>query len=361
MKERTNTAKWLEKQGRWQIAVQKDGVRKTFTSSRPGREGQREANRKADEWLSSGISGTKLRLSELHESYMEQLKISTSRGNWKPQDSRWRTWAEPRIGHLKVSSLCDGALQGVIDNAYHNGRLSKKTLRSLRADLVAFCKYLRKMKFTSYTPEDISIPKSAKIGVRNILQPQDLITLFSVDTTLRYKKRIPDPYINAYRLEVLTGLRPGELRGIMRNDFKQNRIEVRRSINEYGEITTGKNENAIRSVYLGDMATAIVEDQLSKSSGLFLFQIPNSVTYRRYFERYCAANGIPKTTPYEIRHTFVSIAQSLPEGWVKQLVGHSKSMDTFGVYGHNVAGMEGQIRGALDSTFSSILDRQGKK
>lgn len=44
MKERTNTAKWLEKQNRWQIAVQKDGVRKTFTSSRPGREGQREAN-----------------------------------------------------------------------------------------------------------------------------------------------------------------------------------------------------------------------------------------------------------------------------------------------------------------------------
>ncbi len=45
---RTNTAAWLPNQQRWQIKVQKDGVRKTFTSSKPGRTGQREANAKAD-------------------------------------------------------------------------------------------------------------------------------------------------------------------------------------------------------------------------------------------------------------------------------------------------------------------------
>ena len=47
-KNRTNTAEWLEEQRRWQIKVQRDGVRRTFTSSVPGRAGQREANQKAD-------------------------------------------------------------------------------------------------------------------------------------------------------------------------------------------------------------------------------------------------------------------------------------------------------------------------
>lgn len=51
MGRRTNTAVWLPNQNRWQIKVQKDGVRKTFTSAKPGRTGQREANRKADLWL----------------------------------------------------------------------------------------------------------------------------------------------------------------------------------------------------------------------------------------------------------------------------------------------------------------------
>ena len=43
---------------------------------------------------------------------------------------------------------------------------------------------------------------------------------------------------------------------------------------------------------------------------------------------------------------------------VKQLVGHSKSMDTFGVYGHAVAGMEKQITSALDDVFGGILATQ---
>ena len=55
---RTNTVVWLPNQNRWQIKVQKDGVRRTFTSTKPGRTGQREANRKADVWLDEGISST---------------------------------------------------------------------------------------------------------------------------------------------------------------------------------------------------------------------------------------------------------------------------------------------------------------
>ena len=55
MSKRTNTAQWEEKYQRWRIAVQKDGVRKQFYSSTPGRTGQREANAKADRWLDDGI------------------------------------------------------------------------------------------------------------------------------------------------------------------------------------------------------------------------------------------------------------------------------------------------------------------
>ena len=49
MGKRTNTARWTGKM--WRIDVQQNGMRKSFYSSRPGRTGQREANRKADSWL----------------------------------------------------------------------------------------------------------------------------------------------------------------------------------------------------------------------------------------------------------------------------------------------------------------------
>lgn len=60
MGQRTNTATWLPNQQRWQINVQKNGVRRSFTSSKPGRTGQREANAKADAWLDDGISNTRM-------------------------------------------------------------------------------------------------------------------------------------------------------------------------------------------------------------------------------------------------------------------------------------------------------------
>ena len=78
MGQRTNTAQWLPNQNRWQIKVQKDGVRRTFTSSKPGRTGQREANRKADEWLDEGIANTTKRCSEVWKEYMISVAGTTS-------------------------------------------------------------------------------------------------------------------------------------------------------------------------------------------------------------------------------------------------------------------------------------------
>ena len=65
MGKRVNTAVWIEKYQRWQIKVQKDGARKTFYSSAPGRKGQREANEKADRWLDDGIVESSVRVSVL--------------------------------------------------------------------------------------------------------------------------------------------------------------------------------------------------------------------------------------------------------------------------------------------------------
>ena len=67
MKKRVNTAFWVEKEKRWCIAVQKNGTRKRFYSSTPGRTGQREANAKADAWLDDSIRDGKKKVSVLYE------------------------------------------------------------------------------------------------------------------------------------------------------------------------------------------------------------------------------------------------------------------------------------------------------
>ena len=56
------------------------------------------------------------------------------------------------------------------------------------------------------------------------------------------------------------------------------------------------------------------------------------------------------------RHTFVSVVKSLPEGLLKQVVGHSASMDTFGVYSHDVEGDLEEVAEKMQSIFSHVLD-----
>ena len=56
-----------------------------------------------------------------------------------------------------------------------------------------------------------------------------------------------------------------------------------------------------------------------------------------------------------MRHTFVSISKQLPEGKVKSLVGHSRNMDTYGIYGHEVNGELERTAKELDEIFNGIL------
>ena len=86
-----------------------------------------------------------------------------------------------------------------------------------------------------------------------------------------------------------------------------------------------------------------------------MFRISSEPYYRDRWQAYCRANGILPTTAYELRHTFVSVAKTLPEGEVKGLVGHSQDMDTFGVYGHTLSGDAENTAQAVNAAFDKLL------
>ncbi len=260
MGKRTNTAVWLEKYGRWQIKVQKDGQRRTFTSSKPGRTGQREANAKADAWLDEGIVGTSAKVSKLYAEWLEDLAATAGASYLSECGKYGEYYILPVCGALKISDLSEGHLQTVINRAYKQGclkkdrqrrplgrPLSKKTLQGIRSVERAFVKWCRLHKYTTLFPENLTIPKGARLCGKNILQPAALRALFSVDTRSWHGKTVFDDFIYAYRFIVATGMRPGELVGLWYGDIKGNTVSLRRSVNIHGETTQGKNENPVRA------------------------------------------------------------------------------------------------------------------
>lgn len=359
MEKRTNTATWSEKYKRWQINVQRDGRRRSFYSSTPGRKGQREANAKADAWLVDGVDNTGARVSALYVDFIASKKQSTGRSHWRNIESRYKNHIEPAIGHKRIDRITENDLQGIINKAYSVHGLAAKTLCSLRADLTAFLKFCRREKVTTLIPEGLTVPAGAKRPEKRIVQPRDLIKLFNCDTTIYRGQRVPEPYIHAFRFEVLTGFRPGEINGLEWGDIVGKDVHLKRAKNIYGEITQGKNHNAVRLHTMSDLAAAEIEAQRALTGGgVSVFEISCLQTYYKHWTRYLSANNMEHTSPYELRHTFVSIAKRLPEGLVKPLVGHSQSMDTFGVYGHEIEGEANDTAQRVNDLFMEILERK---
>lgn len=344
---RKNEASWIASRKRWQIKVQSDGERRTFTDSTPGKKGKIAAEKKADHWLEHHLVGEGTRCEILLDRFAEHKKAVTSTVNYRQIDYHVRLYIKPVIGKKKISRLTENDLQAVIDQAYASG-LARKTLTSIRATLFAFVKYCRKEKATTLFPESIEIPKGARKSEKHIAAPNDLKTLFSRDETTYYGKPVFDRCIHAYRFAVITGIRPGELLGLQWSDVSGDKLTIRRAVNDVGEVTPGKNDNAQRTLSIKGMAKDELDAQRAMLAGEGLisqYVFPDvdanffqQKHFRDLWYRYCEHNGIAKITPYELRHTYVSINDEMPDGLKKQALGHSANMDTEGVYGHQKAG-----------------------
>lgn len=287
--------------------------------------------------------------------WLHEVEVTTCTTNYRPTESRWRNWIVPAIGTRRVNQLTDQDLQEIINAAYAAGR-SRKVLKLLAADLRAFCKYCRKAKLSAYVPEELKIPAGARYKGKTILQPSDLVKLFNVNTTAYRGQTVEDEYINAYRFQVLTGLRPGEVIGLDWADIHGDSVCICRSVNIEGKQTRGKNENAVRSFQLTGLARRVLDEQRQDTGGHgSVFRILNEQHYYKRWKTYCAANGLTPCSLYELRHTFVSVVKTLPAGEVKALVGHSADMDTFGIYSHTLTGDAAHTAQAVNGVFLQVL------
>lgn len=347
MGKRTNTAVWVESLNRWQIKVQKDGVRRTFVSSVSGRKGQRECNAKADAWLDEGLVCQNRRIEELYVEWLESVQKATSQSHWRPLESRWRTHILPVMAAKRIDKVSEGQWQDLINAIYAEGK-SRKTLQSYCEDIRAFYKWARAHNYADLHLEALQVPKGARNRQRKILQPDGLRILFADDWSTWKGKPCVDPLVRAYRFQVAAGLRPGELIGLRWKDIvgfhgkatnwsqlSGGLVLIRQAINTYGETTSGKNQNAQRSFVMFPLLAQILQEQYAYTGrDVHIFPIDSERSYYGAWQRYCKAHEIPPTSLYELRHTFVSIVKVLPAGEVKSWVGHSSNMDTFGIYAH---------------------------
>lgn len=360
---RRSEAVWIESRSRWQINVQRDGKRKTFTSTLPGRKGKHEAEGKADDWLESGQPDD-LRFDRAWDIYLTYLQKTTGTANYTDNESIGRNWLLPELGTRRLSKIRISSIQSILDNAAEAGR-SARTCKNIKDKFFGFHAYAQDQKWSidDMQSRKVKVPSKAPQGTKTVVQPDQIKTVFSISTETCREKVRECFYIHAFRFFIIGGMRSGELCGFKRSDFTGDALIINRSFNRFNELRQGKNENALRTIPLTSYAQHVLEDQENmlrrhgiKTEWLFPdehgehLQIKN--LYRKW-KFYSVQHGID-TSIHELRHTFISMTQkALPEPLLKRIVGHSANMDTDGVYGHE---MDGDLQTTVQ-IMENLLDR----
>jgi integrase len=358
-------AVWNDQQERWVLRVQMDGKRKAFYSSTKGYKGRREVEAKADSWLRSGTA--ERRFCEAWQRYLEHVQRNTGTGNHINIERQGRLYLIPTLRQRKLSSITRNDWQACITEMAERG-LSARTCRNVISTINAFLTFCDGENW-EFAPikKPLTIPPAAvPEKPKQALQPPELRTLFE-DPSCPFNGRIESAfYIHAWRLLVATGLRRGELAGLRREDVT-NVITIKRSINQQREETHGKNDNARRTMALTSIAAGILDDQRAMLDRLGIesdWIFPNQYgecsdpsMIAKHWRKYREYHGITCSI-HELRHTFVSINKiEMPIELLKSVVGHSASMDTIGVYGHELEGEKQLAAQYVDSAFLKILDK----
>lgn len=349
---------------RWVIDGQKDGIRKIFTSTKKGLSGKREVVAKYEAWRDYGDSTpAPISVEKAVALFLEDIctRYGKDSESYRSAEIYTRVYILPAFRHKPIASVKLSDWQRLINSAKpHSNQtevLSKKTLKNLRSVINRLQKYCYNNYYTEAWRGELYIPEGHPTIGKDILQPDDIQRLFQKSNLW---------YHPAFLVMLLCGLRPGEALGLQVKDIKDGIIHVRRAINDSNQITHGKNKNAVRDVPAPKQAIDIIEQTIKRnvSCGLqteWIFcgysgEHGNQSTMRTQWYILKKERNLPGC-PYALRHTFVSIvsAQShISEGNLKRLLGHSKSMDTYGVYGHDVDGELKKTAATIDTTFENI-------
>lgn len=350
---------WMESEKRWSMRVSIGGHIRRFTSTRPGVAGKKEVLRKYREFV-DGSGAAPVLVSDAWNQFMQSVIDRNGKTDaFYNLDKYGRNYILPAIGKQIIQNVTLLDLQNILSKARpvskNKEQLSKKTYSNMRAAIMQFVRFCIAAEYMDPLRGELYIPKTAARKEKVILQPDAIRRLFSGSSS-------GDWYLNIFRFGCVTGLRTGEILGIKTTDIENGILYVRRSVNVRNEITGGKNDNARRCIYLNNIARRIIDENVRRNIPLkteWIFCAKNGgplsqSTLRNAWIRTAAARNLPGSV-YSLRHTFISLFKNeMPEPMLKQLVGHSAKMDTFGIYGHVVSGELQTAARIIDVNFEKL-------
>ncbi|MFP6097668.1 site-specific integrase [Helicobacter pylori] len=300
---------------------------------KPNKEPKQESQRTAKKTKNTTIAQVK-------ESFFNQ-KIGLKAESLRFMRLRFNAIA--KLMNIKESAKVSQITKESVTN-YHNNafkKYKKNTLVSLNALLKSFLEFCEQEGYIDKTPYFKITMKNAKEGGK--------IDPFSLEEVKTLIENAPSLRLKAFlAVAFFTGLRTGEQLALLWSDvdFINKKINIDKSLNLSGVITTPKNKTSIREVDLLEPVEKILKElkasQPANQKMIFLSIPKRTQEFQRIFKELLKAVNLKERKLYTTRHTFASLMISMGEEplWVSKNMGHKDLNTTYSTYSHYIPQQE---------------------
>ncbi|WP_187831902.1 site-specific integrase [Helicobacter pylori] len=235
----------------------------------------------------------------------------------------------------KVSKITKESVTSYHNNAFK--KYKKNTLVSLNSLLKSFLEFCQAEGFIEKSPYfPITLKNAQEAKAIEPFSLEEVKTLIENAPSLRLKAFLTTAF--------LAGLRTGEQLALLWSDvdFKNKKININKSLNISGVITSPKNKPSIREVDLLEPVEKILKElkatEPANKKMIFLSVPKRTQDFQRAFKKLLKALNLKDRKLYATRHTFASLMLSQGEEamWISQTLGHKDLNTTYKTYSHYI-------------------------
>ena len=322
----------------------------------------------------TGLSDTKENRRRLEKEVIPTLEYKIKMGDYvKPEDKKFSYYFEKfLIEHQddksyhnriyvynKVNDVFGGFNVADIKRHYIKEYLS--SIGGKNSNKKEYLKCIRGV--LNIALDDEAVERNVATNIVFKKEPKEPVEIFSPQEVELLIENAEGQLKNFLGISFYTGMRSGEVLGLMHQDILDDRICVRRSISR-GRVTTPKTIGSIRDIPMFEKVRPFIENQKRNSKSLYLFEYNGNfikdVTYfKKRWRSLIEKCGIKYRKIYSTRHTFITAMLDS---------GRFKIMDIAAIVGHtspqmimkNYAGFIREEHLKIDTNFELFDKRDGQ-
>ncbi|MBM6977445.1 tyrosine-type recombinase/integrase [Intestinimonas butyriciproducens] len=300
---------------------------------------------------------SKMVLSEWLDRWLNQMASVLRPGTLEHYRNDLEHHVKPHLGHKRLTQITAVDLRKLYDTLKQRGRvhphpgesrgLSTTTVHGIHTTLHHALKSAVDQRLLPNNPADHVAPPKVAHKAMNILNDEQLNTFLLAAEQ--------DPiWHDFFYTELTTGLRLGEICGLMWSDFDERKgtLCVRRTLHKEkgGRLVVGntKTSAGTRSIVLPSSTVELLRLRKKASYSPWIFHNPlhpeapiNPSTAYRQLKKILEENNLPDIRFHDLRHTFAThaLANGVDAKTLSSILGHTKASFTVDTYTHTTSYM----------------------